>query len=191
MANPYLLKPVFTGFFIRSNALRFSFTSLINLSKNLSEHKGSSSIQINYLKSYIFTKLNQKNFGTKVWNRIFIFFRRSSISFLRKKTQFKKNQLSVKQVMLFQFQNVSLQLLLMLSISIQPVYSGREFIFQRNSNMLLFDQNNETHIFLLGRKKIFLRFIGNSVFGVKIYFFRYSRELLFQLSIISSKIDRF
>ena len=41
------------------------------------------------------------------------------------------------------------------------------------------------------RKNFFLRFIGNFVFGVKIYFFNYSRELFFQLSITSSKIERF
>ena len=43
------------------------------------------------------------------------------------------------------------------------------------------------HVFFSGRKKIFLRFIGNFVFGVKIYFFNYSRELFFQLSITLSK----
>ena len=56
--------------------------------------------------------------------------------------------------------------------------------------MLLFDQHNETPIFF-GPKKKFLRFIVNFVFGVKIYFFNYWRELFFQLSITSSKIDRF
>ena len=56
--------------------------------------------------------------------------------------------------------------------------------------MLLFDQNNERRIFF-GSKKNCPRFIGNFVFGVKIYFFNYSLELFFQLSITSSKIDRF
>ena len=55
--------------------------------------------------------------------------------------------------------------------------------------MLLFDPNNETRIFFFEPKKNFLRFIGNFVFGVKIYFFNYSRELFSQLSITSSKID--
>ena len=43
----------------------------------------------------------------------------------------------------------------MFSISIQSVHSGHEFIFQRNSNMLLFDRNNETRIFLWAEKKNF------------------------------------
>ena len=47
----------------------------------------------------------------------------------------------------------------MLSISIRLVHSGHDFIFQRNSNMLLFGQNNETLLF--GPKKKILRFIRN------------------------------
>ena len=68
---------------------------------------------------------------------------------------------------------------------------GTRIYFLTKQKMLLFDKNNETRIFFLGRKKFFLRFIGNFVFGVKIYFFNYSRELFFQLPITSSKIDRF
>ena len=57
----------------------------------------------------------------------------------------------------------------MLSISIQPVHSGHEFIFQRNSNMLLFDRNNETRISFLGWNFIFeiyrqFRFWGQNLF---------------------------
>ena len=47
------------------------------------------------------------------------------------------------------------------------------------------------HVFFFGPKKIFRRFFGNFAFGVKIYFFNYLRELIFQLSTTSSQIDRF
>ena len=47
------------------------------------------------------------------------------------------------------------------------------------------------HLFFFLGQTFFFRFIGNFVFSVKIYFFNYSRELFFQLSITSSKIDRF
>ena len=68
--------------------------------------------------------------------------------------------------------NFQFKILCMLSISIQPVHSGHEFIFQQNTNILLFDRNNDV------------------VFGNKIDFANYSRELFFQLSITLSKIDR-